>query len=105
MGGVALLAIERASDRVQVEAAATNAGFKVYDLADNHSNDEGPFTLIVDGASFADLSGQIPDRVEQVIAIGEGEIPPELEGNLEVRFLASTSISRSLSELLAGDAV
>lgn len=101
--GVAILAIEKASDRIQVEAAVAGARYAMNELEDSTGAGEGPTVCIVDNSQFANIAPKLPATIERIFVIGDGDIPSGLNEGIDITFLSQAGFSRNLSELLRGD--
>ena len=101
--GTAILAIERASDRIQAEAAVAASGFAMQELEGDPSALDGPLVCITDAAHLGEVAAKLPDAVSQLIVIGEGVAPSDIDENVALRFLPQVGFSRDLTHLLKGD--
>ncbi len=102
--GYAILSIERASDRIQVEAAAAKAGYEIGDFKEGVPKGENGVALIIDGARLSEVSPAMLGASKLVVSIGKGTPPASTPEDLELTFVSQTSISRSLASLLAANA-
>ena len=102
--GYAILSIERESDRIQAEAAAVKAGYLVGDFKGEIPKGENGVALIIDGARLAEMTPAMLGASKLVISIGDGTLPASKPEGLELTFISQTSISRSLTSLLAAHA-
>ena len=101
-GRVGLL-IDRASDRVQVEAVASQSGYTVFDLGsqgeDQLDNDDA-ITVIVDAGFFSSLDDTVIAMCQRIIILGEDD-GSVLEGlDEKISFVSHSQLARSLSDLL-----
>jgi signal transduction histidine kinase len=101
--GTAFLAIEKASDRIQVEAAVAAASFAMREMGEADVPVESLAVCIVDNSQFADVAPKLPAAVERIFVIGDGDVPSGLNEHIDVIFLPQAGFSRDLSHLLRGD--
>ena len=101
--GAAIVAIEKASDRIQVEAAIAAASFAMHELGDTDVSVEGSAVCIVDNSQLAEVASKLPSTVERIFVIGDGDVPAELNERISVTFLPHAGFSRDLGHMLRGD--
>lgn len=101
--GFVSLAIERASDRVQAEAIATQFGYEIVSLEDATATRIGELTIIADHAAISEIEPSLLEACQRIVVLGErGEIDGE-ERFAPISYVAQASVSRGLMDLFEGD--
>jgi len=101
--GIAVLAIEKASDRVQVEAAVTGAGFAVQDIKEREQGFNDAALCIVDSVYLTKLAARLAGYAGRIYVIGDSALPPDLKGHEDLVFFPPAGFTRDLAQMLKGD--
>lgn len=101
--GLATLAIERASDKVQAEAIATQFGYQIIGLQDATAEQVGELTIIVDRAAISDIEPSFLESCQRIVILGEREDLSGEDRYAPITYVQQASVSRGLMELFEGD--
>jgi len=109
--GRAILLVERASDRVQIEAVAGQFGLETCDFDPEASTDlveDELLIVIVDAAKLIELPEEILAACDQIFALGNREMDALDQRQLtkdyeaKIREISSNQIARTLAQSLEG---